>query len=235
MTQSGEDNTSSVHPSEGKEYGILGFIEGRPPHTVEQDDDRVSTYPHLVAREFLAFGLMFAALLLVSFLFASPLEELANPGKTPNPAKAPWYFLSLQELLHYSPPFIAGVVVPGLLVFTACAIPFFRGRMVLLPIGFLIATVAVPTVDGLIWNGIHTVAPDFADAIRVYGIPTFILLIVSALLLSKLVLSPMFDDEKRVERARRRWFVTFVLMLTVLVLIGVYFRGPEWKWVWPWQ
>src|ERR1017187_5225609 len=112
-----------------KEFGLLGFIEGHPTNLPDPDDDRVSSYPNLVAREFLAFGLMLAALLVVSFLFDAPLEELANAGKTPNPAKAPWYFLSLQEMLHYAPPFISGVFIPGLLVVVMCVLPYFRGRM----------------------------------------------------------------------------------------------------------
>jgi len=102
-------STPSGNSPQDKEFGLLGFIAGRPTNLPDPDADRVSSYPHLVVREFLAFGLMLATLLVVSFLFDAPLEELANPGKTPNPAKAPWYFLSLQEMLHYAPPFIGGV------------------------------------------------------------------------------------------------------------------------------
>jgi len=218
-----------------KEYGLLGFVEGKPPHVADQEEERVAVYPHLISREFLAFGVMFMTLLVVSTLFDAPLEELANPGKTPNPAKAPWYFLSLQELLHYSPPFIAGFVVPGLLVVTVCTIPFFRGRMLVVPVGFLLATIVMPMFDGLIWNAMHAVAPAFADAVRVYGFPTIVMLALSALGLFKLALSPIMDDPKRAEKISTRLFIVFVLFLLVLVLIGQFFRGPEWKWVWPWQ
>jgi len=54
------------------------------------------------------------------------LEELANPMHTPNPAKAPWYFLGLQELLHYFPPVVAGVLIPGLVVMALIIIPYFN-------------------------------------------------------------------------------------------------------------
>src|ERR1017187_3621318 len=163
---------------ESKEYGLLGFIHGHSGPGTDRDDDRVPSYPYLISREFLAFGLMFTALLVVSFLFDAPLEELANPGKTPNPAKAPWYFLSLQELLHYSPPFIAGFVIPGLLVVTMCALPFFRGRFTVVPLGFLIATIVMPLFDGQIWNVEHAVMPAFANATRTLGLPTILLLIL---------------------------------------------------------
>ncbi len=218
-----------------KEYGLLGFIEGHPTNLPDPDGERVSSYPHLVAREFLAFGLMLAALLVVSFFFDAPLEELANPGKTPNPAKAPWYFLSLQEMLHYAPPFISGVFIPGLLVVVMCTIPYWRGRMILMPITFLLAAIVLPLLDGIVWAGIHAIAPNFADATRSYGFPTFVMLIASAFFLGKLILSPYFDDEGRVERLRTKLFLVFVGIVFVLVMIGQYFRGPEWRWVWPWQ
>ncbi len=220
---------------DNKEYGLLGFVEGHPPAAADWEEERVATYPHLIVREFLAFGVMFMTLMVLSILFDAPLEELANPGKTPNPAKAPWYFLSMQELLHYSPPFIAGFVVPGLLVVTICTIPYFRGRLLLVPIGFLIATLIVPMIDGIIWGFLHAVVPDFADASRVYGLPTIVLLALSAIGLFKLALSPLMDDPKRGERLCTRLFLLFVFILLILVLIGTFFRGPEWRWVWPWQ
>ncbi|MHB8636420.1 MAG: hypothetical protein ACYC96_08100 [Fimbriimonadaceae bacterium] len=221
--------------AESKEFGLLGFIHGNAPPGQERDDDRVPSYPHLVSREFLAFGLMFTTLLVMSFLFDAPLEELANPGKTPNPAKAPWYFLSLQELLHYSPPFIAGFVIPGILVLTMCTLPFFRGRFAIVPVGFLIAAIVVPLFDGLIWNVEHSLSPGFANATRIYGLPTIVLLIACALGIFKLALSPRFDNEQVVERFSRRAFLLFVFFLLILVMIGQFFRGPEWRWVWPWR
>jgi len=227
-------DSDGVGTATDKEVGLLGFIEGRPAPVADLDEDRVSVYPHLIMREFLAFGLMVMALLVVSVLFNAPLEELANPSKTPNPAKAPWYFLSLQEMLHYAPPFIAGVFIPGLLVLTMCTIPYYRGRMVLVPVGFLIASLIIPLFDGLIWSAMHAVAPAFANSVRIYGFPTILLLTISYFVVAKWSLAPRFDDPATVERVRKRSFVMFVIMLAILVLIGQFFRGPEWRWVWPW-
>ena len=56
----------------------------------------------------------------------APLEQLANPLLTPNPAKAPWYFLGLQELLHFFPPFVAGVLIPTLVLMGLIVIPYFH-------------------------------------------------------------------------------------------------------------
>ena len=82
------------------------------------------TFPFLVYEEFIASIVMTALLLIWSMTIPSPLEEHANPNLTPNPSKAPWYFLGLQEMLVYFDPWIAGVVVPSLIVVGLMLIPF---------------------------------------------------------------------------------------------------------------
>ena len=87
-------------------------------------DDRVMTWPNLVYLEWLAMILCTVVLLIWSILLRAPLEPPANPGAVPNPAKAPWYFLGLQELLVYFDPWLAGVMVPLLIILGLCAIPY---------------------------------------------------------------------------------------------------------------
>src|SRR5690349_16103466 len=74
--------------------------------------DKVHTWPYLVRAEFIAGCVMLLVLLVWSITIDAPLEEPANPSKTPNPSKAPWYFLGLQEMLVYFDPWIAGVILP---------------------------------------------------------------------------------------------------------------------------
>src|ERR1700719_3161952 len=86
---------------------------------------QLMAYPHLLIREAIAFQVLVIAMVLVALFWDAPLEQLANPLLTPNPAKAPWYFLGLQELLHYFPPLVAGVVLPTLVVLALVVIPYF--------------------------------------------------------------------------------------------------------------
>ena len=81
------------------------------------------TFPHLILREAILFQIVVIGLALAAIFFDAPLQGIANPLETPNPAKAPWYFLGLQELLHYFPPVVAGVLMPGLVVVALVVIP----------------------------------------------------------------------------------------------------------------
>ena len=86
--------------------------------------EKIQVWPNLVRVEFLASLFVMVILVFWSFLIDAPLEEAANPTLTPNPSKAPWYFLGLQEMLVYFDPWIAGVVMPSLIIVGLMAIPY---------------------------------------------------------------------------------------------------------------
>jgi quinol-cytochrome oxidoreductase complex cytochrome b subunit len=88
-------------------------------------EDQVQTYPEVLFRAVLAIELLAILLVVFALFFNAPLEGIADPTHTPNPAKAPWYFLGLQELLHYFPPVVAGVLVPTMLIVSLVVIPYF--------------------------------------------------------------------------------------------------------------
>lgn len=96
----------------------------RPTTPAEQEADTVQVWPHLVVIEFLGAVILTINIVLISTLFNSPLLGLANPDKTPNPSKAPWYFLNLQELLLHMNPALAGVIVPTVALGLIAAIPY---------------------------------------------------------------------------------------------------------------
>ncbi len=86
--------------------------------------DKVHTWPHLLAVEFVAALLCTAFTLIFSIFVNAPLLTLANPNQTPNPSKAPWYFLGLQELLTMFHPMVAGVTIPGMGLFALILAPY---------------------------------------------------------------------------------------------------------------
>jgi len=87
-------------------------------------DDKVHTWPHLVRAEFLCAIAVTLLLVVWALLVDAPLEEPANPARTPNPSKAPWYFLGLQEMLVFFDPWHAGVVLPSLIIVGLMVIPY---------------------------------------------------------------------------------------------------------------
>jgi Cytochrome b(C-terminal)/b6/petD len=87
-------------------------------------DDKVHTWPHLVRAEFLCTLIVVVGMLVWALLVDAPLEEPANPARTPNPSKAPWYFLGLQEMLVFFDPWHAGVVAPSLIILGLMVIPY---------------------------------------------------------------------------------------------------------------
>lgn len=97
---------------------------GKPTVEAELGKQKVFTWPDLVYVELICMVLFTAALIIWSIEITAPIEEPAASARTPNPSKAPWYFLGLQELLVYFDPWIAGVLLPGFIIAGLCAIPY---------------------------------------------------------------------------------------------------------------
>jgi len=99
-------------------------VEGGRPLTEAGSDDKVLVWPDLVYSELVSLVLMTAFLTVWAVVIRAPLEQPADPSTAPNPSKAPWYFLGLQEMLVYFDPWLAGVVFPGLIIVGLMAIPY---------------------------------------------------------------------------------------------------------------
>ncbi|MGE5326015.1 MAG: hypothetical protein ACM3NO_03160 [Deltaproteobacteria bacterium] len=195
-------------------------------------EGQVMTYPHLVLREGIVFQVLTIVLVVIALFWNAPLEQLANPLVTPNPAKAPWYFLGLQELLHYFPPIVAGILIPTLVVVALIVIPYFdvnikgealwaANRQRRLTI-FLAAVGAI-----LIFLGIF----EAWDAV----VPTAIL---AGLALAGYTARPGGNRALEFLRARALswWVMTwFICVAVTLTAVGTFFRGPGWSLVFPWR
>jgi len=118
-----QQELSATDLSLTKTYGLMELARGTTPAVGIDPEEEVFTWPNLVFRQLLLFMATVAVLLILSIAFNAPLEEIANPVHPPNPAKAPWYFLGLQELVSYS-AFWGGVVVPALIVFSLLLLPY---------------------------------------------------------------------------------------------------------------
>jgi len=134
--------------------------------------DKVHVWPHLLVREFVAALACTAFLLIFSTFVNAPLLELANFNQTPNPSKAPWYFLGLQELLKWFHPMVAGVLLPGMAI-----------------VGLILA----PYTDR---------NPSNKPEDRKFAISLYTL---------------------------------FLVYWATLVIIGTFFRGPGFNFIWPWS
>jgi menaquinol-cytochrome c reductase cytochrome b/c subunit len=197
------------------------------------DEDQIQTYPEVLLRAIVAIEVLTIALVDVALLCNAPLEGLADPSHTPNPAKAPWYFLGLQEMLHYFPPMVAGVLVPTLVVIALVVIPYFNIN---------VEAEGVFLKDRkrriLIFYGVTAVLCLFLLFFDVYValVPTLILAGFMALAAQS---SPQSTSAFRRYLAAKPlsfWIMTwFLFELAVLTAVGTFFRGPGWSWVLPWR
>jgi menaquinol-cytochrome c reductase cytochrome b/c subunit len=196
-------------------------------------EDQVQTFPEVLFRAALAIELLAISLVLFSLFFNAPLEGIADPTHTPNPAKAPWYFLGLQELLHYFPPVVAGVLVPTLLIIALIVIPYFNINIEANGL-FLKDRTKRVRLFYLVALGMLT----FLLVFHVYVAIAPTVLVALAMIVAANSTSDSSSRMRRylAERPLAYWIMTwFLLELIVLTAVGTWFRGPGWSWVLPWR
>ena len=142
---------------------LLAVVKPEAIQKVERRPmDRVNVWPHLMAAEFLSLLVVMALLTIFSSFVDAPLRELANFNQTPNPSKAPWYFLGLQELLRYFHPQVAGVTIPTVIIIGLIAAPFIDRnpstnpddrKLAIVLFSFFMLTFAVLTIIGMFFRG----------------------------------------------------------------------------------
>ena len=193
---------------------------------------RLMTYAHLLIREAIAFQVLVIAMVLVALFWDAPLEQLANPLLTPNPAKAPWYFLGLQELLHFFPPFVAGILIPTLVVIALVIIPYFNINIEGEPIWS-----RRPTQNLRIVLITVIVLLAFLAVFRAWTIFAPTAIVSALLLLSYSVRQRQRNWLQTLATKPLSWWVMtwFIAVSICLTVVGTFFRGPGWSWVWPWR
>ncbi|MFZ0288120.1 MAG: hypothetical protein WBW98_02435 [Candidatus Sulfotelmatobacter sp.] len=233
MTDS-KDFTAGIDSNAKKSPRRIVFITRRTSAQVKTaDEEQVQSFPEVLFRAVVAIQVLAIALVWIALVFNAPLEGLADPSHTPNPAKAPWYFLGLQEMLHYFPPVVAGVLAPGLVVMALVVIPYFKVN---------IEAEGLFLKDRLrrlrVFYFVAIALSLFLLFFKVYAalVPTLIMAAVMLLAAQSSPQSPSAFRRYLAARPLSYWVMTwFLFELVVLTAIGTFFRGPGWSWVWPWQ
>ena len=227
-----------------KTYQLMELVRGTLPLVNKGPDHAVFSFPIVALLEVL---LLLGTTLLVfvfSLLRNAPLEDIANPNVTTNPAKAPWYFVGLQELLEHMHPLVAGVLIPTVLVLFLLAIPYLdndrlgagrwftsaRGRAITLW-SAIYALIVMPLLilgDNAfnLRESLRGLAPEFIAQILVPGLIITFVAWLPAIILWRWRPTP-----------RELMLCLFTVMLVAAVVFtvsGFLFRGPGFKLFWPW-
>lgn len=209
---------------------IVFITRNTSAKVVDERGPKLMTYPNLLVREAIVFEVLIVGMVLLALFWDAPLEQLANPLLTPNPAKAPWYFLGLQELLHFFPPFVAGILIPTLVLIALVIIPYFNINVEGKPLWGENAAKRLGIIMGVV----------IALLILLVGFDAWTI-IVPTVIVTGLLLASYFSKEtggwmgalcsKPLSWWVMTWFIATAVCLTV---VGTVFRGPGWSWVWPW-
>lgn len=225
-----------------KAHGVV--IPGSADEEPDGKPEYVLFLPNLLVRELVAACIVFAFIMVLSVFVNAPLGEAANPGMSPNPAKAPWYFVGLQELLLHFHPFFAVVLIPLLAAGALVAIPYLsydsessgvwflsdRGRRmgVVAVVTALITTPILIVLDEL-WIDTSTLLSGVSPVIRDGLLPVAILVVA--------LLGFYWHLKKRFSATNNESIqAVFILLAAVLVILtatGVWFRGAGMALMWP--
>lgn len=250
--QSGHQPASAI--DEQKRQKLLELVRGRAlARPTDLADDEVMVWPSLVVVEAVAAVVFSAILTVLSVLFNGPLLERANPNQTPNPSKAPWYFLNLQELLLHMDKGLAGVIIPTFALVGIAAIPYFdrsplgvgilgtsaKGRQI---IGFTsVYTIVIITgmvlLDEAVGRGNQF---GLGNLLLDQGAPEWVGNIVLSALIILAAIGVLVGMVKQIFHPTTReltialftgFFVTFI----VLTVVGTSFRGTGQSLTLPWD
>ncbi len=235
------------------------------PSAAGLSDRLVYVWPHLVTIEFMAAVLLMLSLVVVSIILQAPLEAHANPDRTPNPSKAPWYFLNLQELLLHMHPSLAGVLIPAGVVFAAIPlIPYFdrdtadvgrwfgtakaKSICIFTAVYSTIVLIALVIFDEKI--GVKPLLqnlatqlnfPYLADTnplgIGALSMPNVILpmILMNGPIVLLLILVRAIYRPRGMRDYMFALFTGFVVAYVVLTIVGSFFRGEQMILMWPWD
>ena len=228
-----------------KTYALAELMPGEGPMVGKGPEDTVFAFPVVLVLELLLMLGLTLAVFLFSLVKQAPLEEIANPLVTSDPAKAPWYFVGLQELLEHMHPVLAGVLIPGALILFLASLPYLDTARE--GVGVWFSSARGKRITG--WTAVYTLASvvgyillDNAFSLREIlraSAPQWVAQgLLPALILTILVALPAVVVRATGGRRRDVFLALFTVMLTaavVFTLSGFLFRGPGFKLYAPWE
>ncbi len=232
---------TTKNPAPAKSYGLMAIVRGKTPAVDVDPENMVMSWPHLLRAEVAVFMLCLAGIVIYSFFIDAPLKELANPLIPENPAKAPWYFLGLQELVSYS-AFMGGIGLPSVALFGLALIPYLdreqrdvgiwfsngQGRLVALITLILGAAVLIGMLAFVVNLGwFRNWWPD---------IPQLIIIIINpgTIWVGFVVLWSLFIINKTgsTRNGAIAMFTLFLISYLIFTYMGTELRGPNWEFYW---
>jgi hypothetical protein len=238
-----EDQIFPRDPS--KSYTLVGLMDRTSPQADKGPEDTLFSFPIVLLWEVVLLLVVTLGLFLFSLIKQAPLEEIANPMVTTDPAKAPWYFVGLQELLEHMHPTLAGVIIPGLLIGFLILLPYLdperRGA------GVWFGSRRAPRI--VIWTSVYTliVMPAYIVLDNAFSVrellrdvlPQWVAQgLIPGIILGILVIVPILFLIRLKPSRREIILVLFTVMFVSAVIYtisGFLFRGPGFKLYWPWE
>lgn len=229
----------------GKSFALVELVRGNSPLVGKGPDGTVFSFPLVMLWEIILLLGVTLGIFLFSLIKQAPLGEIANPQITIDPAKAPWYFIGLQELLEHMHPLLAGVIVPTILVLFLVALPYIdRSRI---NPGVWFSTPRGKKIS--FWTTLYAlvimpafIALDNAFSLRELlrdRVPEWVAQgLLPAIILAIIVGIPLLFLWRIKATIREVMLALFTLMLisaVIFTLSGFLFRGPGFKLYWPWE
>ncbi len=224
-----------------KTYGLMALPEGKTPAVDRDVENSVLSWPHLLRAELAVFMLVLAGVIVYSFYINAPIKEPANPLIPENPAKAPWYFLGLQELLSYS-AFMGGVGLPGMALLGLVLIPYLDREQEYVGIWFSNKQGKIVALEALIVGTVVNIG--LLAFVVNFGwfrnwwpdIPQLLITLINpGNIWVGFMIAYSIWVIKRTGSTRMgaiALFTMFLISYIIFTAMGTYFRGPNWEFFW---
>jgi len=239
-------DTDEIFPKHtNKSYALVELMRGESPLVSKGPDDTVFSFPIVLLWEIILLLGVTLAIFLFSLFKQAPLEEIANPLVTTDPAKAPWYFIGLQELLEHMHPLLAGVIIPTVLILFLVALPYIDHAHA--NVGVWFSSARGQRIAG--WTALYTlvVMPAYIVLDNSFSLrellresaPQWVAQgLLPAAIMVVLVALPALVLWRLKATMRELMLALFTVMFIsaiVFTVSGFLFRGPGFKLYWPWQ